>query len=71
MSMRGQPLADAKAAATSFVFSQSPDTVLAVYGFGYTAYVSAPFPSDRTGAINAHQPALHSDPSPAQRSTPR
>ena len=53
MSMRGQPLADAKAAATSFVFSQSPDTVMAVYGFDSTAYVSAPFPSDRTGATNA------------------
>ena len=53
MSMRGQPLADAKAAATSFVFSQSPDTVMAVYGFDSSAYVSAPFPSDRTGATNA------------------
>jgi tight adherence protein B len=53
MSMRGQPLADAKAAATSFVFSQSPDTVMAVYGFDSTAYVSTPFPSDRTATTNA------------------
>jgi tight adherence protein B len=53
MSMRGQPLADAKAAATSFVFSQSPDTVMAVYGFDSSAYVSTPFPSDRTATTNA------------------
>ena len=49
-SMDGKPLADAKAAANSFIFSQSPDAVMAVYGFGDTAYVSAPFPSDRTDA---------------------
>ena len=49
-SMDGKPLADAKAAANGFIFSQSPDAVMAVYGFGDTAYVSAPFPSDRTDA---------------------
>ncbi len=49
-SMAGKPLTDAKAAADSFIFSQNPNAVMAVYGFGDQAYVTAPFPSDRNGA---------------------
>jgi tight adherence protein B len=52
-SMRGQPLHDAIGAATKFVFRQSPDALLAVYGFGAQAQIAAQFPASRTGAIAA------------------
>jgi tight adherence protein B len=52
-SMKGQPLHDAIGAATKFVFRQSPDALLAVYGFGAQAQIAAQFPASRTGAIAA------------------
>jgi tight adherence protein B len=52
-SMKGQPLHDAIGAATRFVFRQSPDALLAVYGFGAQAQIAAQFPASRTGAIAA------------------
>ena len=52
-SMKGRPLHDAIGAATKFVFRQSPDALLAVYGFGAQAQIAAQFPASRTGAIAA------------------
>ncbi len=52
-SMKGRPLHDAIDAATKFVFRQSPDALLAVYGFGAQAQIAAQFPASRTGAIAA------------------
>jgi tight adherence protein B len=52
-SMKGQPLHNAIASATRFVFKQSPDALLAVYGFGAETQIAAPFPASRTGAIAA------------------
>ena len=52
-SMNGAPLANAVAAARKFVFEQSSDTTLAVYGFDSKAYSSAPFPASQITAANA------------------
>jgi tight adherence protein B len=53
LSMKGKPLADAIAAATRFVFSQSAGTQMAVFGFGDKEYAASQFSEDRTNASNA------------------
>ncbi|MGN6378025.1 MAG: type II secretion system F family protein [Gaiellales bacterium] len=52
-SMHGQKIADAIAAAKTFVFGEGQGTRIAVYGFGHTAYQGAPFADNPTMASNA------------------
>jgi tight adherence protein B len=53
LSMKGQPLKDAIAAANRFVFSQAPGTQMSVLGFGSKEYTASTFSQDRTDASNA------------------
>ncbi len=52
-SMRGKPLADAISAARTFLFSESGDGQIAVYGFGHAPYLVAPFSDNPTGSAAA------------------